>query len=69
MKKKNTEARIYLDVDPEVVFIFNGLFWTVTKLKDVKNVKVSTAIVVTREKKHVYYNTTIGEALEKSNSA
>ena len=67
MKKKIKEARIYHDIDPEVVFIFNGIFWTVTKLEDVKNVKVPVVTAVMNGKKHVYRDTTIEEVL-KSNS-
>ncbi len=63
MKKKITEARVYLDVDPEVVFVFNG-FWTVTSIKDVKDT-ASTVVVSKGGKKRIYNNVTIEEALEK----
>jgi len=54
------EARVYVD-DPNVVFVFNGRFWT--HARDVRDVVVPVVTVVAKGRKYICRNATLEEAL------
>ena len=56
------EARVYVD-DPNVVFIFNGRFWTPARREEVEDMVVPVVTVVARERKYICRNATLEEAL------
>lgn len=56
------EARVYVD-NPNIVFIFNGKFWTPVRREDVEDVVVPVVTVVVKGKKYICRNTTLEEAL------
>lgn len=54
--------RVYID-DPDIVFGFNGIFWTPIKREDVKDAVVPVVTVVTNKRMYICRNTTLEEAL------
>jgi len=57
--------------DPNIVFIFNGWFWTPVRREDVKDVIVPIVTVVAKGRKYICRNATLDEALvnfEKCNT-
>jgi hypothetical protein len=56
------EARVYVD-DPNIVFIFNGRFWTPVRREDVEDVVVPVVTVVAKGRKYICRNTILEEAL------
>ena len=66
MKTREAEpvvkARVYVD-NPNVVFIFNGRFWTPVRREDVEDVVVTVVTVVAKGRKYICRNATLEEAL------